>query len=66
MKNLKPLSKKEMSKVVGGVMDREATLDLCILQVELDTQDEPDPSVRALYRRVGEMVCWQNYYQMSA
>ncbi len=61
MKKLNLLSKAEMRKVMGGVMDKETTLQYCLDHIRLDGASVEENEI---ILSVATNMCWQAYNEM--
>lgn len=57
MKKVNLLSKAEMKNVMGGIMDKETTLQYCIDHIPFDD----DPIVNELNQLIGTEACYRAY-----
>lgn len=60
------LTREQLKKVTGGVMDRETTLQWCYDQVENQAMQNSDPVEREIMTRVGYQICYDAYLQMTS
>lgn len=63
MKNGTVLSKAEMKNVMGGLMDKETTLQYCIDHL-LDGNYDLTSAEQGLLLSVGTNICYDNYDRM--
>jgi hypothetical protein len=64
MKNATLLSRAEMRNVLGGVMDKETTLQWCIDHLLDGNQDLTDTE-KEIILSVGTQICYDNYNRMD-
>lgn len=63
MKNLNLLNRAEMKKVIGGIMDKETTLDYCLDHIKLDGESQIEND---LIEKTAINACYKAYYLMTS